>query len=87
MKSECLVIIHGLMLIWYNIERAVDLLLSSEKPIILAGGGTIISSAFAELQSIAEMLMIPVVTTFKGKGAFPENHPLSLRSNWNAWPC
>jgi len=61
-----------------NIERAVDLLLSSEKPIILAGGGTIISSAFAELQSIAEMLMIPVVTTFKGKGAFPENHPLSL---------
>ncbi|SVD70730.1 uncharacterized protein METZ01_LOCUS423584, partial [marine metagenome] len=26
-----------------NIERAVDLLLSSEKPIILAGGGTIIS--------------------------------------------
>jgi len=61
-----------------NIERAIDLLLSSEKPIILAGGGTIISSAFAELQSIAEMLMIPVVTTFKGKGSFPENHPLSL---------
>jgi acetolactate synthase-1/2/3 large subunit len=52
--------------------------LSAEKPIILAGGGVIISSAFAELQSIAEMLMIPVVTTFKGKGAFPENHPLSL---------
>ena len=61
-----------------NTERAVDLLLSAEKPIILAGGGVIISSAFAELQSIAELLMIPVVTTFKGKGAFPENHPLSL---------
>jgi len=61
-----------------NIEKAIQLLLTSEKPIILAGGGVIISSAFAELQSIAEMLMIPVVTTFKGKGAFPENHPLSL---------
>ena len=61
-----------------NIEKAIQLLLASEKPIILAGGGVIISSAFAELQSIAEMLMIPVVTTFKGKGAFPENHPLSL---------
>ena len=61
-----------------NTARAVELLLSAEKPIILAGGGVIISSAFAELQSIAELLMIPVVTTFKGKGAFPENHPLSL---------
>jgi len=61
-----------------NVEKAVDMLLNSEKPVILAGGGTIISSAFAELQVIAEMLMIPVVTTFKGKGSFPENHPLSL---------
>ena len=61
-----------------NIEKAIDMLLSSEKPIILSGGGVIISSTFAELQSIAEMLMIPVVTTFKGKGSFPENHPLSL---------
>ncbi len=59
-------------------ERAIKMLLSAERPIILAGGGTIISSAFAELQAIAEMLMIPVVTTFKGKGSFPENHPLSL---------
>ncbi len=61
-----------------NVERAIEMLLHAEKPIILAGGGTIISSAFAELQSIAETLMLPVVTTFKGKGAFPENHPLSL---------
>lgn len=60
------------------IEKAINLLLSSTKPVILAGGGVIISSAFAELQSLAEMLMIPVVTTFKGKGAFQENHPLSL---------
>ena len=60
------------------IEKAIKLLLSSSKPVILAGGGVIISAAFAELQSIAELLMIPVVTTFKGKGAFPENHPLSL---------
>ena len=61
-----------------NTMRAAEMLLSAQKPIILAGGGVIISSAFAELQSISELLMIPVVTTFKGKGAFPENHPLSL---------
>ncbi|MEK6962439.1 MAG: biosynthetic-type acetolactate synthase large subunit [Thermoproteota archaeon] len=61
-----------------EIERAIDLLLSAQRPIILAGGGVIISTAFSELQSLAEMLMIPVVTTFKGKGSFPENHALSL---------
>ena len=61
-----------------NTKKAIDMLLNAEKPVILAGGGTIISSAFAELQVIAELLMIPVVTTFKGKGSFPENHPLSL---------
>lgn len=61
-----------------EVERAINLLLSAQRPIILAGGGVIISTAFSELQSLAEMLMIPVVTTFKGKGAFPENHPLSL---------
>ena len=61
-----------------QIEKAIIMLLSADKPIILAGGGVIIGSAFAELQAIAELLMIPVVTTFKGKGAFPENHALSL---------
>lgn len=61
-----------------SIERAITILLHSRKPVILAGGGVIISSAFAELQALAEALALPVVTTFKGKGAFPENHPLSL---------
>ena len=61
-----------------NVERAIIMLLDAERPVILAGGGVIISAAFAELQATAELLMIPVVTTFKGKGAFPENHPLSL---------
>ena len=61
-----------------NVEKAIDTILHSEKPVILAGGGTVISSAFAELQAVAETLMLPVLTTFKGKGAFPETHPLSL---------
>ena len=60
------------------VQKAIEMLLHAEKPVILAGGGTIISSAFAELQAVAETLMLPVVTTFKGKGAFPETHPLSL---------
>jgi len=61
-----------------QVAKAIDLLLSAERPMIMAGGGVHISGAFNELQALAEMLMIPVVTTFKGKGVFPENHPLSL---------
>ncbi|HSA74593.1 MAG TPA: biosynthetic-type acetolactate synthase large subunit [Candidatus Nitrosocosmicus sp.] len=61
-----------------HIEKAVELILKAEKPIIMAGGGVILSGAFHELQALAEILMCPVVTTFKGKGAFPENHPLAM---------
>ena len=61
-----------------EVGKAVDLILKAERPIIMAGGGVILSGAFAELQALAELLMIPVVTTFKGKGAFPENHPLAM---------
>jgi acetolactate synthase I/II/III large subunit len=61
-----------------EVEKAVDLILSAERPMILAGGGVAISGAFLELQTLAEMLMIPVATTFKGKGVFNETHPLAL---------
>ena len=61
-----------------QIEKAIDLIMKAEKPILMAGGGVILSGAFHELQALAEILMCPVVTTFKGKGAFPENHPLAM---------
>jgi len=61
-----------------QIKRAVKLILNSERPIILAGGGVILSNACEELIKLAEMLLIPVVTTLMGKGCFPETHPLSL---------
>ena len=60
------------------IEKALDSILAAERPIILAGGGVAISGAFAELQALAEALMCPVATTFKGKGVFDETHPLAL---------
>ena len=61
-----------------QIEKAIDLIMKAEKPILMAGGGVILSGAFHELQAMAEILMCPVVTTFKGKGSFPENHPLAM---------
>ena len=61
-----------------QLERAVETMIKAERPIIMAGGGVILSGAFSELQTMAELLMAPVVTTFKGKGSFPENHPLAM---------
>jgi len=58
-----------------TIARAV---LGAERPVILAGGGVKLANAYQELQALAELLVAPVVTSFMGKGAFPENHPLSL---------
>ena len=63
-----------------QIERAVKLLMSAEKPVILSGGGVITSNATHELTKTAEILMAPVATSFMGKGSIPENHPLSVGS-------
>jgi tartronate-semialdehyde synthase len=58
------------------IEKAVDMLLQAQKPVIVAGGGIILSDACKEIASLAEYLSIPVITTVMGKSSFPNNHPL-----------
>jgi len=60
-----------------QVKRAVELLAAAEKPMIIAGGGVIVSNASQELLAVAELLMAPVATTLMGKGAIPENHPLA----------
>ncbi len=66
------------------IDQAVALLLNAERPCIVAGGGAISSNASAALKSVAERLGIPVVFTWNGKGALPEDHPMNAGTV--GWP-
>jgi len=59
-----------------DVSRALELLDQSKNPLIYAGEGVIYAGASNELREFAESKSIPVITTLKGKGAFPENHPL-----------
>ncbi|WP_184079893.1 glyoxylate carboligase [Nocardiopsis mwathae] len=59
-----------------RVERALDMLLAAERPLILAGGGVIIAEAADELRRVAEYLNIPVQVTLMGKGAVDEDGPL-----------
>nr|HET6900865.1 thiamine pyrophosphate-dependent enzyme [Ktedonobacteraceae bacterium] len=58
--------------------RAVQLINAAQRPLIMAGHGVILATAYEELQAFAEKTNIPVITTLLGLSAFPETHPLSI---------
>ncbi len=59
-----------------DVRAAVDQLLGARDPLIYAGEGVIYAGASDELRALAELMNVPVITTLKAKGAFPEDHPL-----------
>ncbi|MEV2275077.1 glyoxylate carboligase [Nocardiopsis sp. NPDC049922] len=59
-----------------RVERALDMLLAAERPLLLSGGGVILSEASEELKELAEYLNVPVQVTLMGKGSFDEDSPL-----------
>lgn len=61
-----------------QLKRAAKLIQESKKPVILAGGGIILSGATEELLQFANIINAPVSTSLMGKGSFPEDNPLSL---------
>lgn len=60
------------------LERVTELVRRAERPLIVAGGGVIYSSASTTLAKLCDITGIPVGETQAGKGSLPANHPSSL---------
>ena len=61
-----------------SVATAAQLLSQAKRPVIICGGGVIISGAQHELIALAERIGAPVATTISGKGSILEAHPLSV---------
>ncbi|PKL51455.1 MAG: acetolactate synthase, large subunit, biosynthetic type [Nitrospira bacterium HGW-Nitrospira-1] len=62
----------------YMITQAAHMIAKAKKPVIVAGGGVILSGASKELKELAEYTDVPVTMTLMGLGGFPGSHRLSL---------
>jgi acetolactate synthase-1/2/3 large subunit len=61
-----------------QIEKAAELILSSQKPIIYTGGGCVIGNASKELIEFTRNLNFPITQTLMGLGAYPADDKLFL---------
>ncbi len=61
-----------------SIASALDLIENAQRPLLYVGGGVISAGAHETLSELAKRHQIPVTTTLMGKGAFDENHTLSV---------
>ncbi len=61
-----------------DVKAAAKAIVKAQTPLLYVGEGIFYSDAVEELKQLAEKAQIPVLTTLKGKSAFPENHPLSV---------
>ena len=59
-----------------QLEKVLDLIERSERPLLVAGGGILNAGAEAEFLELAELTGIPVVPTLMGWGIIPDDHPL-----------
>ena len=61
-----------------DIQKAIEILSQSKRPVLVAGNGVHLSKSHQQLQELAELWNMPVATSYKGKSAIAENHPLSV---------
>jgi acetolactate synthase I/II/III large subunit len=61
-----------------QLRKVVDLIATSKRPVIFAGGGVILSGAAQALTAFARTMQIPVTGSLMGLGGFPGSDPLWL---------
>ena len=59
-----------------QVEKALDMLVAAERPLIVAGGGIVNADAASLLVEFAEITGVPVIPTLMGWGTIPDDHPL-----------
>ena len=59
-----------------SLDEAADILSKAKFPVILAGGGVIMSDGIEEAKELAEFLQAPVVNSYLHNDSFPADHPL-----------
>ena len=69
------------------LQKAVALLRTAERPVIVVGGGARSSGAGPEIIELAEGLSIPLATSLDGKDAIPDTHPLNagIVGSYSRW--
>ena len=68
------------------VERALDLIATSERPVLVSGSGVLWAQAEEELRTFVEQASVPFYATPQGRGAIPEDHRLSfLGARGTAW--
>ena len=79
-----------------QLPKVIKLIKGAKKPLILAGGGVILSKASNDLREFARKIKAPVTTTLMGLGAYPGTDPSWLgmigmhgtyRSNMSSSQC
>ena len=61
-----------------QVKKAREIIKNSDRPLILAGGGVLISNATEELVELSRLINAPIMTSLLGKGVIDENNDLSL---------
>ncbi|MFG1319274.1 glyoxylate carboligase [Xanthobacter autotrophicus] len=59
-----------------QIDKAMEMILGAQRPLIVSGGGVINADASDLLVEFAELTGIPVIPTLMGWGTIPDDHPL-----------